>query len=1186
MRNNLPEGAQPWAKQVSKTLRSDKKTLNRSEANQRAKTVQMSVGGSRLARVDSNIADVRTAEDRLSDLEGSLTGTVEGIDEVLNDPETGISTRLDAAQEAFDEFVPTVDAGLEASLQAAQQAAADALQAKDDALQAHTEAMQGISDAAAALAKANKAEGDAASAATTASTAKTDAAAAQASADQAKADATSKSAAAEAAAKTYAQAQAASAEAAAKAAASTDATVKADAAQAAAEAAAALDAKTKADAAQAAAEAKAATAQTRAEQAFNNAGAAQERADLAKSLADAAQVLAAKAEGDAASADGKAVAAQSAATAAQGSAQAAQSKADSAFTNAATAQNTASSAATAASNAQTKADTAASDLLALAGKTGRVIRSTTAPTGDDRNVNNLWLNTSNGQLSQWTGSAWSVVTDSRLTAAANAATAAQTTADQAKTNAATAQSKADQAFTDAAAAKTAANNAAAAALGAQSTADTANAKASTADGRVTVGSANPVASDGVGKPVNAIWEVKSGSTVLRRFMWTGTAWTLVAVGQDFIGEKAIGTAQIGDAAVGTMQVADASIVDAKIGDLSVAKLRVTGGAQIPTAVIETLIGQDAFYERMAANQMIVTPGNLLMDPSFKQKRAWSNSSYVQASGGRFGGGSLLVPASAAQQGAYTGTTASSMVYNPRVVAGIKYKLSVYFNSAPASSSGDKIIIYYRWYKEDGTIIGSGTEAANAATFSANSWTLLEGETIECPVGATRLAFGLYVNPGHNAQVRFSDPAMLAMTGDILIEDGAVSADKLAAEIALVTRLIAGPEDGFHTELDQTGIKFRSKLAGVTNPIEILKINTPGTDSDGDVFTLLNPNDLSESTMSVNEAGQGSFSDLQSANSVSTNALIVGGRTLDEILWEQPRGEVARGSVKAPAGKVLNAPSGGKGFDLAKLKFVAEPGRSYHIIANGPLLNVSGNEVGALVTINGAEVDRSRYLANGWSKADADVLWSLTGSVATEVEVGFRIQMYLSTATVHGVQAHIDISVQDVGPLLENSAEVVPLVGDNAPAPVLKQTYTKTWNTAWLRTFPTSSFYAGKAAQGTWNGTTFRGFLGFPNMLADIGSAEIVKIEVYVYMSHWYYNSGGTLSIQGHGQLLEPTAQPGVSGTVVSLTTGKPGGGWVTLPAAYYAGFKAGTLRGIALVGSGLAAYGYATSGQIRVTYKK
>ena len=146
MRNNLPEGAQPWAKQVSKTLRADKKTLSRSEANQRAKTVQMSVGGSRLARVDSSIADVRTAEDRLSDLEGSLTGTVEGIDEVLNDPETGISARLDAAKAALDEEMENLDERLTASRADITQAQEDAAAAILEAIATRDAAMMGAVD--------------------------------------------------------------------------------------------------------------------------------------------------------------------------------------------------------------------------------------------------------------------------------------------------------------------------------------------------------------------------------------------------------------------------------------------------------------------------------------------------------------------------------------------------------------------------------------------------------------------------------------------------------------------------------------------------------------------------------------------------------------------------------------------------------------------------------------------------------------------------------------------------------------------------------------------------------------------------------------------------------------------------------------------------------------------------------
>ena len=411
--------------------------------------------------------------------------------------------------------------------------------------------------------------------------------------------------------------------------------------------------------------------------------------------------------------------------------------ADDAQSAAAQATTDAQAAQTAADGAASKADQAAADLLALAGKTGRVIRSATAPTGDDRNANNLWLNTSNGQLSQWTGSAWQVITDSRLTAAANAAdqaknladaaqesadaadakavaaqsaadaassaaqtaqaaataaqstadaaqaqassaasaaTAAQGTADQAKSDAAaaagiaggkadvliqnaepaasmrkastlwidttgggnkpkrwsgsawvvvtdkaatdaaaaaaSAQGTADQAVTDAAAAKSVADAAQAAALAAQSTADTAASKATTADGRYTVATANPTASDASGKPIGAVWEVRSGATALRRYVLTAaTTWTQVKAGQDFVGDKAIGQAQIGDLAVGTGQIANLSVTDAKIGTMSVGKL-VAGSANVDSAVVQKLSVAIATVIELGVDRLVAGTGTL------------------------------------------------------------------------------------------------------------------------------------------------------------------------------------------------------------------------------------------------------------------------------------------------------------------------------------------------------------------------------------------------------------------------------------------------------------------------------------------------------------------------------------------------------------------------------------------------
>jgi hypothetical protein len=114
-------------------------------------------------------------------------------------------------------------------------------------------------------------------------------------------------------------------------------------------------------------------------------------------------------------------------------------------TKATTAQSTADAAKSAANKAQSTADSANTNLTTLAGKTGRVIYSSTEPTGDDANANNLWIDTDDGKLYTYSGSTWTLVTDTRLTSAANAASAAQSTADTAKANAATAQSTADDA---------------------------------------------------------------------------------------------------------------------------------------------------------------------------------------------------------------------------------------------------------------------------------------------------------------------------------------------------------------------------------------------------------------------------------------------------------------------------------------------------------------------------------------------------------------------------------------------------------------------------------------------------------------------------------------------------------------------------------------------------------------------
>lgn len=247
------------------------------------------------------------------------------------------------------------------------------------------------------------------------------------------------------------------------------------------------------------------------------------------------------------------------------------------------AQTAADNAQTAANSAQASANAAAADLLALSGKTGRLIRSTTAPTGDDRNVNNLWLNTNNGQLSQWTGSAWTVITDSRLTAAAQAAADADSKAGLAQSAATAAQSAASAAQT------------------------AANAAQTTADGKskVTRATTDPIGAGSAGDQ----WWKYSGSQIVGLWIHSGSGWVSQTLTDAVITNLNAGTITAGFLAAARIQaatitgthiaggtvtaanmvagtitaasgiLADASITTAKIADLAVS------GAKIANATI-------------------------------------------------------------------------------------------------------------------------------------------------------------------------------------------------------------------------------------------------------------------------------------------------------------------------------------------------------------------------------------------------------------------------------------------------------------------------------------------------------------------------------------------------------------------------------------------------------------------------
>ena len=216
---------------------------------------------------------------------------------------------------------------------------------------------------------------------------------------------------------------------------------------------------------------------------------------------------------------------------------------------------------------------------------GRLIKSGLPPTSvDDTDENNIWLNTLTGELYSWNGQSWVVITDPRLQQSIDISNEASEISKLAKLNA-------DSAVVDA--------------LGAQSIANAANQIAQTADGRMTVASDNPTVLDASGKSIGSVWDVRSDTTILRRFVLTeDDTWTQVKIGNDFVGENAIGRAQISEASIGTLELADLSVVDAKVGNLTTDKL-LAGTSLVRESVVERIIGDAATFGALTANRLLI-----------------------------------------------------------------------------------------------------------------------------------------------------------------------------------------------------------------------------------------------------------------------------------------------------------------------------------------------------------------------------------------------------------------------------------------------------------------------------------------------------------------------------------------------------------------------------------------------------
>lgn len=326
------------------------------------------------------------------------------------------------------------------------------------------------------------------------------------------------------------------------------------------------------------------------------------------------------------------------------------------------------------------------------------------------------------------------------------------------------------------------------------------------NGAITVAASDPAPEDAAGKPEGALWEVRDGGTMVRRWVLTSGTWERVGVGADYIGAKAVGRAQIGDLAVGTAQIADAAVTNAKISDLSVDKLTVAGGATFNSAVVDTLIADRAFLGKVAATAVTVMSDNLMPDPYFDHTES---GMWEPGSDGRFTAppsqylgharaSTVLAKPAGASNFTAVGPTLTAGNRVPCKPGDVLVASATWYTLTPMGSVGGAGFgTMVAFYAEDGSRVGMRLcgSTVPSASHPVSRWFTVGGDgQVTVPDGSVSMSIEPSFMAAKGATV--SAPMYVGhvdvhkAVGAVDIRDGAITAGKIAAGSVDATKINA------------------------------------------------------------------------------------------------------------------------------------------------------------------------------------------------------------------------------------------------------------------------------------------------------------------------------------------------------------------------------------------------------------